>query len=500
MPITTELFNYNVAKVIDTPWNTIINGMNYTKTNLAPLGLKYTFSSNYDCGMMLKEFAGNSRWTGNPIEDFCWNCGEYDNNDSNKYWLLNLNHKSQNYAAPYYMLRKAQRMVDENGFEYSEITNHTTIYTGQAGGKIIYQTDNLIYLYYNESTNGGSNNCYLYKVEKKDITPNVSSLVAFRNGIIHILDISKGYIWYYAQYGDSSMTAAIGKIDIATGTNISLGSWSIGTTGAIASYPTNIVDESFYVYYFTTNNMYKFTFNNDRASVTSKVVSFDENETVFTSGGNSYVGDMKRFQHLYKVGDEKYLVALTLNSYHRAIMTKTSAFQVYKIEDDDTLTRTQCIIIDGLSLIPKNDWNTWFVGQISCIRVFNWDMLDKKMVEKPSIPTTCQQFGFDLDGRLWIMDVDYNISRYTYNQPTTIDYKFEYEKYHIGTEIVETYVDVRVMNYMGDNLNVNVKLKAIGNFTFINNQKELAISLSSNGYVRVPVYLNGSGKYEIRLK
>jgi hypothetical protein len=53
---------------------------------------------------------------------------------------------------------------------------------------------------------------------------------------------------------------------------------------------------------------------------------------------------------------------------------------------------------------------------------------------------------------------------------------------------------------MGDNLNVNVKLKAIGNFTFINNQKELAISLSSNGYVRVPVYLNGSGKYEIRLK
>ena len=46
MALTNVTFNYNVAKIIDTPWNTIINGLNYTKTNLAPLALKYTLCNN----------------------------------------------------------------------------------------------------------------------------------------------------------------------------------------------------------------------------------------------------------------------------------------------------------------------------------------------------------------------------------------------------------------------------------------------------------------------
>lgn len=37
MAITSVTFQYPVAKVADSPWNTIINGMNYTKTNLAPV-------------------------------------------------------------------------------------------------------------------------------------------------------------------------------------------------------------------------------------------------------------------------------------------------------------------------------------------------------------------------------------------------------------------------------------------------------------------------------
>ena len=499
MPITTERLNYNVAKIIDTPWNTIINGLNYTKTNLAPLGLKYTYSANGNNGMLLKEFTGNSRSVGSaPLEDFSWNCAEYDSDNSNLYWILNNQHLSR--SSGYYHIRKAQRMVDDNGFEYSEIINHTTLATPYSSGKIIYQTNDSLYIYYNDSYyNDASYKAQIYKITKTDINPTTTSVLSFKNGIIHILDVSNGYIWYYAQYGDASLTAVVGKIDVGTGTNIQLNSWSLGTNGVIASYPTNIVDESFYVYYFATNNMYKFTFNNDRASISMTNVTCENNETVYTSSGNKYIGDMKRFQHIYKEESEQYMVALTLNSHHRDVMTQTSSIQVYKIEGN-TFVRTQCIIINGLSLIPKNNWNTYFIGENSAIRVFNWDKLEKKMVEKPKIYTTCQQFGFDSDERLWIMDVDYNIYRYTYNQPTTIDYKFEHEKYHIGTEIVETYVDVRVMNYMGDNLTSNVKLKAIGNFTFINNQKELAISLSSNGYVRVPVYLNGSGKYEIRLK
>lgn len=497
MPITTERLNYNVAKIIDTPWNTIINGLNYTKTNLAPLGLKYTYSASVDCGMLLKEYAGNSCVIGGPLEDFSWNCAEYDYDSPDIYWILNNNHRSRNTS--YYFIRKAQRMIDENGFEYSEITNHTTRNTPNSSGKIICQTKDSLYLYINDTYYGATGNATgIYKVTKNALNPSISTLVSFNFGIIHILDVSDGYIWYYAHYGES-LKATIGKIEISSGLNTEIKTISIGVCGSMTSYPTNIVDNSFYVFYYGTNNAYKYTFDNLRKNVTETIVSYDENESVYTTSSTSTIGDMKRFCHVYSEGNERYLVMVSLNSYHNQLMDNYSTIQTYKI-DGNTLTRTQLIYIHGLSFIPKNNWNTWFIGESSGIRVFNWDSIEKKMYEKPTIYTTCQQFGFDIDERLWIMDVDYNITRYTFNQPMTIDYKFELEKYNIGTEIIETYVDVRVMNYMGDNLNANVKLKAIGNFTFINNQKELTISLSSDKYVRVPVYLNGSGKYEIRLK
>ena len=57
MAITSVTFQYPVAKVADSPWNTIINGLNYTKTNLAPVPLKNAESYHSTNGMSLPQSA-----------------------------------------------------------------------------------------------------------------------------------------------------------------------------------------------------------------------------------------------------------------------------------------------------------------------------------------------------------------------------------------------------------------------------------------------------------
>ena len=239
--------------------------------------------------------------------------------------------------------------------------------------------------------------------------------------------------------------------------------------------------------------------NNLRKSVNRTVLNCPEDNSVFTSSSYSYCGHIKRFNHIFNYDGNEFLAAVTLNSYsYETNSNVKSTIQVYAVEGD-SLTLKQCLIVDGLSLIPKNDWKTLFIGTSSGIKVFQWDEVDLEYEEQPTIFTTCQQFGFDIDERLWIMDGNGGIYRYTYNQPITVDYKFEDDVYEIGTEVVETFVDVKVLNYMGENLTTKIKLKAIGNFTFINNSKEIEVTLTSNDYIRLPVYLTGSGKYEIRI-
>ena len=496
MSLTSVLFNYNVAKIIDTPWNTIINGLNYTKTNLSPLGLRYTMANNYDNGMLLKEVAGNSITTDVPMEDFSWSNAVRDYNDPDTYWILNTSHKSINTIGPY--IYRTKRYVDENGFEFSNLEGIGT--KARNCGQIFYEDGTYIYSYVNQTYYSSGNVVYIYRWKKNETGLSNIQSYSYTNGVISLLDVKDGFIYFLVQYGTSDITRYFKKIEISSGIETNITSYTTSSIGVLTSYPSNIVDEEMYIKDMPTNTWYRFKFNENRTSVSPTTISCDEDTSVFTSSSTNYVGQIKRFNHIYVVGEEKYLAVITLNSYHyNSSNTIVSKLQVYKINGDN-LEIVQSIVLNGLSLIPKNDWNTLFIGTTTGIRVFNWDILEKRMAEKPTIYTTCQQFGFDIDERLWIMDGVGNVSRITYNQPLTVDYKFELPKYEIGTEIVETYADVRVMNYMGDNLTSKIKLKAIGNFTFINNQKELELTLTSDDYTRLPVYLTGTGKYEIRLK
>jgi hypothetical protein len=212
-----------------------------------------------------------------------------------------------------------------------------------------------------------------------------------------------------------------------------------------------------------------------------------------------YHGYLKNFCHIYESNNTQYLLSLSLNSYsYTSDIQDKSYLLLYQI-DGDNLILKQKIQVLGLSFIPKNDWNNLFIGCTSGLKSFTWDSVLCKFVENPIIMTTIKEWGFDIDERLWILDSNDSLLRYTFNQPVTVEYEFEKERYYLGTETIESYVDVKVLNYMGDNLTSQLTLKAIGNFTFINNQKELELTLTSSGYTRIPVYIKGSGKYEIKI-
>lgn len=496
MSLTSVSFDYNVAKVIDTPWNTIINGLNYTKTNLSPLGLKYTLSNNYDTGMLLKEVAGNSIKSGVPIEDFSWSNAAIDSVNPNKYWILNTSHKNRTEDTPaiYY----AEKLIDENGFEYSNIVNASDTNKFRNCGQIFYQDSSYMYIYLGSVYPSSGGIAYIHRYEKSDNRLKLNKTYSYTDGICTLLEVSGGCIYYLAQYGSSSINRYVKKIEISSGTESTVGYLTTSSAGVLTSYPSNIVDNEFYVKDMPTNVWYKFTFSDGKTAVSAQEVFCNDDVSVLSSTGISYCGQVKRFNHIYVVNNEKYLASITLNSYSYSTNKILSTIQLYKITELG-LEKVQNLEIDGLSLIAKNDWNALFIGTSAGLKVFTWDKTTKNFIERPSIYTTIQQFGFDLDERLWIMDGTGGVYRYTYNQPSTVDYKFEYERYKVGTEPIKSYIDVKSCNYMGESLTTKVILKCVGNFTFENDNKELQVNLSSDNYTRIPIYITGSGKYEIRI-
>lgn len=497
MALTSTIFNYNVAKIIDTPWNTIINGLNYTKTALAPLGLRYTLANNKDSGMLLKEVAGNSLVVGVPVEDFSWLNAARDYDDPDKYWILNTSHRTDVTEGPAIYL--ARRCVDTNGFEYSELTQPYSMTKARGCGQILYQDASSIFVYYSNIDTTSGTSSYIYRYLKNGDVLKSANTYSCSDGIISLLDIKDGYIYFVKMFGTSTYYYYFSKIEISSGLETTLYSTSTSGPGILTSYPSNVVNEHFYIKNMRSNTWYRCSFTDLRKSVTMTSLSFDEDASNCALSSTSYFGHVKRFTHIFEKDGKEYLVVVTLNSYSASNDSRLSNLVVYEVDGDALITK-QKIVLNGLSLIPRNDWNTLFIGTSTGIRVFNWDSFEKQMVEKPTIYTTCQQFGFDIDDRLWIMDGTGNVVRYTYNQPLSIDYHFELPKYEIGTEVVETYADLRVFNYMGELITSKIKLKAIGNFTFMNSSKELELILTSDEYTRIPVYLNGSGRYEIRIK
>lgn len=505
MSLTSIKYDYNVAKVIDTPWNTIINGLNYTKTNLAPLGLKNTYAKNYDCGLILKEIAGNSFKNNSPIEDFSFSNSVIDIQDSNKCWLLSTSYNSSNNNA---LCLCSTKNIDSNGYEYSNI-NEAYLNGMQGCGQIWYQDNTTMYVYWTTATyNTYEATTYLCRFKKDG---NKLTLVQSYNntqGICSLIDIKDGVIYYLEQYckaeksGTSTTTYQnINKIEASSGLKSTLYSITNGNMSSYTTYPTKVINETFYWYCCSLQKWYRFQFTDNRKNVvkTELTVDFDTYDT--GDGGTYYIGYDKRFSFLYEDNDTYYIVAITLKSYSYKWgndNTTKSGIQVYRIENDN-LIRIQEIPLTCFSLIPKNDNKTFFIGTLSGICVYQYDEIQHKIVEQPSILTTVKQFGFDMDERLWILTADDDIIRYTYNQPLTVDYIFEKNRYLIGADIIESWVKLKILNYMGNSINSKIKIKAIGNFTFENEQKEIELNISKDDYITIPIYIYGSGKYEIEI-
>ena len=505
MPISSTTFNYNVAKIIDTPWNTIVNGLNYTKQNLAPLSLKYTTAQNYDCGMLLKEIAGNSIQSSVPVEDFSFNNAVRDYDDSNKYWILNTCHKTRNNSGPF--MYCASKYIDDNGFEFSEINDAYVNNSIRCNcSSIWYQDSSYMYVYLSDmalddtsSSSSTKKYSYIRRFKKDGTRVTYYNEYSHQESLCKLLMIENGFM-YYLTLGQYNY---LYKLEISSGIRTQITSYgNFNSNGVLTSYPSNIIDgDSFFMKNMYNGKIYKFTLNDSRTTISlTEMIKSQTDSCNYDSSSYHYHGHLKNFMHIYEENGEQYLASMSLNSYSYTTDSSTdkSHILLYRINGTN-LELIQDIKIAGLSIIPKNDWNTIFVGCSAGLKSFTWDSYNKKFIENPQLVTSIQQWGFDIDERLWILDGAGSLIRYTYNQPVTVEYNFEKERYYLGTEPIETYVDVKVLNYMSDNLTSSIKLKAVGNFTFINNQKELEITLSSEGYTRLPVYIFGSGKYEIKI-
>lgn len=531
MAITSVTFQYPVAKVADSPWNTIINGLNYTKTNLAPVPLKNAESYHSTNGMSLPQsaYCAIPVVTSNPTSrSYTWMGGMRDSKNPDKYWLsVPVCDKGWGYGdvtnSPYFNLMT--KKLDDSSRVYTEITTFS-VNSQYNCRDLIYQNEDFIYVLSNNFNGSSTSYLMLTKLKKMDGYLSQSKITYIPSSSIYCSD------FYFL--GEKN-----GKLYIALGTTTS----SSYSEGNFEIYSYNLASDTFSQVYSKTLNInsninimcsdiqnnelyfadlcggasapggtypkiYKLSFNSDWSTVTEKEMSFADisKENVYSTILDNLLGNtqLKVFMHSYSIGSEKYLVKVNVRnntcSNNVAAPYIGDSIKFYKVEEN-TLTEVNSLGVEIYNIIPKNNWNSIFAACNSGIRVYALDKNQKKFIEQPSIDLNLYQFGFDLDERLWVLSRDGSVSRYNYNQPATISYSFEKDRYALqDSSPVSSYVNVSVMNYMGEPLNMTVTLQAIGNFTFQGGQKEIQIALNNSTATQIPVIITGAGTYQLILR
>lgn len=528
MSITSITFKEPVAKVADSPWNTIINGLNYTKTNLSPVPLKSAEAYHATNGMILAQSAYQALpvVTTNPSgRSYTWNGGVRDSKDPNKFWInVPVCSNSWNYSTNSSAILMKKRM-DDSGRTYTECIPITLTYSGYGCYEVIYQNDDFLYVLYNSFVGTGSNFTVLIKYRKRDGGLAIEKTSSIESG---------NYSADFYFLGEKN-----GKLYVAIGTTTS----SSYSEGDFRIYSYNLSSDTYKREYTKTLNVnsminimcsdvqnnelyfadlcagptgangypipkiYKLTFSNDWSTITETEMEFSDilKENGYYTGLDNLLGNtqLKVFMHSYTIGDEKYLVKINVrnNTVQDSLQTYYGdPIKFYKIEGN-VLTEVNSLGDTIYNIIPKNNWNTIFAACNSGVRVYSLDRNTKKIIEQPSIDVNLYQFGFDLDERLWVLSRDGSVYRYNYNQPATISYAFEKERYALqDSSPVNSYVNVSVMNYMGEPLNMTVTLQAIGNFSFQGDQKEIQVALNSETATQIPVVITGAGTYQLILK
>lgn len=452
-----------------------------------------------------------------------------DSKNPDKYWLsIPVCDKGWGYGdvtnSPYFNLMT--KKLDDSGRVYTEITTFSTGYQYNCRD-LIYQNEDFIYVLSNNFNGSSTSYLMLIKLKKMDGYLSQSKITYIPSTSIYCSD------FYFL--GEKN-----GKLYIALGTTTS-SSYSSG--GSFGIYAYNLASDTFSQVYSKTLNanssinimcsdiqnnelyfadlcggasahggtypkIYKLSFNSDWSTVTEKGMSFADTskENIYSTILDNLLGNtqLKVFMHSYSIGSEKYLVKVNVrnNTCSNNVATPYTgdSIKFYKVEEN-TLTEVNSLGVEIYNIIPKNNWNSIFAACNNGIRVYALDKNQKKFIEQPSIDLNLYQFGFDLDERLWVLSRDGSVSRYNYNQPATISYSFEKDRYALqGSSPVSSYVNVSVMNYMGEPLNMTVTLQAIGNFTFQGGQKEIQIALNNSTATQIPVIITGAGTYQLILR
>lgn len=525
MSITTITFKDPVAKVVDTPWNTIINGLNYTKTNLAPIPLKYAEGYHSTGAMVLPQAAFNAieTYASYPtIRSYVWNGGMRDAANPNNYFLQNSlcekynNSFTEGSRTSYFISKRA----DDSGRTYSEMNSMTVGNTSNAM-EFIHQDEKNVHMLSFSRTGTSAGSATIYKAAKKDGYLQLVKQITITNyasdGLF--LGENNGKLFFAitsatdATYGTSNfciftynLSSEVVKTEYQKQLNpaalCNIASSTI-EDGELFFVDVNALSKNSLRY----PEFYKLTFNQDYSSITETKLTLtdDSNENSYSSSLDNLSNSswLRVFLHSYTIDNEKYLVKVNVNC--NTVSDSTSAYagdsiKFYRVQQDQ-LTEVNSLGVPIYNIIPKNNWNSIFAACNDGVRVFALDKINKQIIQQPSIQTNLYQFGFDLDERLWVLSRDGAVDRYNYNQPATIRYEFEKQKYPlVDSSPISSYVGVSVMNYFGEQLNMTVTLQAIGNFTFQGGQKEIEIALNSQTKTQIPIIITGAGIYQVNLK
>lgn len=256
-------------------------------------------------------------------------------------------------------------------------------------------------------------------------------------------------------------------------------------------------------------NIIKVRFDKNTKKWSQNVINLDSNgfANSYIKAGYNYLSDV-----WYKtINDKDYMIVYNRANYGQ----EQSRVIIIEFYNDDDTEKAKIVKIQempvgqsGRILQFKDDEKIAFYGYnridtshnslFTSIYKYEFSEANLEFIKTFSLNNKIREFGFDKDRNMYIMWEDKSVSRYNETSVANFNAHFEENLYEYEGEEIETNMIVSITNIDDEFLEREVTLDIRGNAKFKSTgSKTITTTTSSEGTVKIPVIITGSGALSV---
>lgn len=501
----SESINGAIPKIIELPYDLILNGHVYDKKNLFAKTFNFlpfndVVTSYLDPIMNEVCFTKPGIYSANSKSS---NCIVVDNSNPDICYVINSFNSINNY------LFKIDMSDEKYQLQNTKLVTNSYYANLSTGASIIDQDNKNIYVLCNLSSYNHSSYLIntIFTIDKNNLSVTTTNLSS--RGRLKILKCTDLFIYYFSILDQ----VYISRFNKQSKTNELIKTFPLNVGAAEIKIPLSFVKEEndeiiFYQIVDKLENgnhipkIWKYNLNlyNNHIYKEEMNLNCSQNDK-FTFDNILSKPLCFNMECIYKtINEEEYISLIPFAFEKLDVPDELNYIFTFKKVDQNNfnLFKKQKLNASYKTLLFLNS-NMFILGNSNLLTAYKFDVtnFDFNITSKyqNNIDFICK----DLNNNIWIQNSDFSIESFSLTLPNEIYCEFEQDEYYYEGSDINTNIVLYAKSFTGEYIQSNLKLKLLGDCKFaINNTKEINISTSKDSKVYVPVIINGPSLLEIQ--